>query len=165
MESALQVDLAKPEAPANQVLDTSLGDLARNTSLPSVETIRETPPNGQRGPVKGGSATTTQIRLNPEVTQDRSSEDTELNNFEEKSNAFVLQPVDKGFGAWSYVASAFAMYIVVWGKYSLTLRNPIAQKSPRSLASQVFPKHFPFSKRISLLGNLPLTPNLLYCRC
>jgi hypothetical protein len=165
MESALQVDLAKPEAPANQVLHTSLGDLARHASLSPVQTARGTPPNAQRGTVKGGSTTTTQIRLNPNVTEDRSSEDTELSNFEEKSNAFVLQPVDKGFGAWSYVASAFAMYIVVWGKYSPALQNPIVQRGPCLLASQVSLKHFPFSKRTSLPGNLPLTPNRLYCRC
>ena len=30
-------------------------------------------------------------------------------------NVVILQPQDEGFGAWSYVASAFAMYIVVWG--------------------------------------------------
>lgn len=30
-----------------------------------------------------------------------------------------LQPADEGFGAWSYAASAFAMFITVWGKLNV----------------------------------------------
>lgn len=115
MESALQVDLARSEAPAEQVLDSALGQAAEETiSHQSKSTIR------------GRSETTAQVRLVPKIpkehrsrspsTQDLPTTTLELGNFDEIAQGFSLQPVDKGFGAWSYVASAFAMFIVVWGK-------------------------------------------------
>ncbi|KAL9617026.1 MAG: hypothetical protein Q9160_008143 [Pyrenula sp. 1 TL-2023] len=73
---------------------------------------------------RGASAITNQVRLGPKkYSEDRGNEDnnflrTKDEDFGESGasgRAFTLQPVDEGFGAWSYVASAFAMYIVVWG--------------------------------------------------
>lgn len=34
-------------------------------------------------------------------------------------NIVTLPPQDTGFGAWSYVISAFTMFVVVWGKFIL----------------------------------------------
>jgi hypothetical protein len=116
MDSALQVDLAKPEAPANQVLDTSLGEAARHASSPAGSISRERSPSTSKQSIKGGSAATAQVSLKPKSVEQTSDSCIGSGDFEESPNVFVLQPVDNGFGAWSYVASAFAMYIVVWGK-------------------------------------------------
>lgn len=122
MESALQVDLARPEAPAEQVLESALGQAA--TRPPA---LAEGPINDKsKDTVRGRSETTAQVRLVPKIpkdqrsrspsTQDLPTNTLELGDFDETAQGFSLQPVDEGFGAWSYVASAFAMFIVVWGK-------------------------------------------------
>lgn len=122
MESALQVDLAKHEAPAEQVLDAAHERALPCISLPlhaaSLETASRSPSKHSH---KGGSATTTQIQLNSVILENHQSTLTTQTPslkegiFDETANSFTLQPADEGFGAWSYVASAFAMYIVVWG--------------------------------------------------
>ena len=131
MESALQVDLAKPEAPADQVLNTSLGQIATRTKLePDSPTRSQDSAQVPKRSLRGASAITSQVRLEPKAPeklqvgstqrQDLSSQNIvscEPNG--EVSNVYRLQPVDGGFGAWSYVASAFAMYIVVWGEANL----------------------------------------------
>ena len=115
METALQIDLSKPEAPANQVLDSALGDVAAQPYSTASKNV-----------MRGRSDATHQARLGPKSShsgQPRSAsarggsnEVSELGHFDETANSYSLQPVDEGFGAWSYVASAFAMFIVVWGE-------------------------------------------------
>lgn len=130
MESALQVDLARSEAPAEQVLDSALGQAATRPIVLSPPAVAEETSNEKsKHTVRGRSETTAQVRLVPKIpkdqrsrspaTQDLPTNTLELGNFDETAEGFSLQPVDKGFGAWSYVASAFAMFIVVWGRLSL----------------------------------------------
>ena len=126
MDTALQIDLAKPEAPAEQVLGSVLGAaslLDRNTASsrpPSDDGFKESEKT-----IRGASRTTSQIRLKPKDQQSpsfRSADASKPAHFtledSDESVSHTLQPVDGGFGAWSYVASAFAMYIVVWGEPS-----------------------------------------------
>lgn len=127
MESALQVDLARPEATAEQILDSALGTISAPRSL-NEPVPESTHPNVESNPsiIRGGVGTTAQARLTPKSGKDTRSqtvsaqeaavEGFDLDNYGESSRAHVLQPTDEGFGAWSYVASAFAMFIVVWGK-------------------------------------------------
>ena len=126
MESALQVDLARPEAPAEQVLGSALGQAAtRPPLLSSSASSERTANDASEHTIRGRSETTAQVRLVPKIpkghrsrspaTQDAPGGILELGNFDETAQGFSLQPVDEGFGAWSYVASAFAMFIVVWG--------------------------------------------------
>ncbi len=126
MESALEVDLAKQEATAHQALNSALGQRLANPSLnPSAHTAKVLSIEQLRRSSKGGSATTTQPTLNPRASSSRRSPSPSPSECTEKfsdpgdcedlRNAFHLQPVDEGFGPWSYAASAFAMYIVVWG--------------------------------------------------
>ena len=131
MESALQVDLSRPEAPAEQVLNSALGQAAtRPTILSSPDSTERVPSNESKHTIRGRSETTAQVRLVPKIpkgdrsrspsTQDAPTDTLERGNFDELAQSFTLQPVDEGFGAWSYVASAFAMFIVVWGKLVTT---------------------------------------------
>ena len=131
MEGALQVDLARPEAPAEQVLDSALGQaVARPTVLSSSAFPEGTINDKSKHTIRGRSETTAQVRLVPKIpkghrsrspaTQDAPTDTLERGNFDEIAQSFSLQPVDEGFGAWSYVASAFAMFIVVWGKIVAT---------------------------------------------
>lgn len=130
MNSALQVDLAKSEAPAKQVLKSALGEAASHLTVPqppfdqnSREPLPQHPP--QRSS-KGGYATTTQVRLKSKASNESmgrqrhdsaGSASLELGSLDNNASIYTLQPADEGFGAWSYVACAFAMYIVVWGTF------------------------------------------------
>ena len=125
METALQVDLSKPEAPAEQVLDAVSSNI--ETQVHGSKPI-ETSIHGEgEKKTSDGFETAAQVRLHPKGSSrhksqkvDKAAESEEVSSFadtDEAAGAFYLQPVDKGFGAWSYVASAFAMYIVVWGKF------------------------------------------------
>ncbi|KAL8828409.1 MAG: hypothetical protein Q9191_002607 [Dirinaria sp. TL-2023a] len=158
MDSALEVDLAKPEATAAQVLDSALGQRSGspNSNQPIQQASISPNEQSQRSAV-GGSATTIQPRLNPRAVPDRVSpspsrsdntepvKSLELGDHDDAANTYYLQPVDKGFGAWSYVASAFAMYIVVWGMMRsdslklLLLKNSCADY----LRFPGFPQSFP----------------------
>ncbi|EON67129.1 hypothetical protein W97_06382 [Coniosporium apollinis CBS 100218] len=69
----------------------------------------------QRQP-KGAYATTAQPTLHPPtIYSEPTGSSSEVDDKGEPTKAYVLQPADEGFGAWSYVASAFTMFIVVWG--------------------------------------------------
>ncbi len=137
METALQADLARPEATAEQVLESALGQTSSQPA--SSERIPASgPPNkNAKWSVRGRAETTTQARLVPKSARHSRSQSTSTRNaareasdldvFNETTRASVLQPVDEGFGAWSYVASAFAMFIVVWGKYYAVL---LSRKAP-----------------------------------
>ena len=132
MNSAAQVDLAKNEAPAAQVLDSALGRAGVAPVIP-VATVdgsqRSLSPENARRHLRGSSAITTPVRLvskpAPHTTTSTNDVDEtvatsiepgnfESSNFESGAKFHSLQPQDTGFGAWSYVAAAFCMYIVVW---------------------------------------------------
>ena len=108
MDSAIELDLAKPEGSAENVLDSTLGEAAtRNVQQPLI----------------GAYNATTQVSLNAnESGGDHGSGDYTnlrgMEKFEETLEAVRVQPQDEGFAAWSYVASAFSMFIVVWGMQS-----------------------------------------------
>lgn len=144
MESALEVDLARSEAPAGQVMDSALGQAAtRPTVLHSPAHAEETINDESKHTIRGRSETTAQVRLVPKIpknhrsrspsTQDAPTNTLELGNADELAQGFSLQPVDEGFGAWSCVASAFAMFIVVWGK--LIAPSPVLGASHLILCS------------------------------
>ncbi|CAF9921070.1 MAG: hypothetical protein ALECFALPRED_001705 [Alectoria fallacina] len=146
MESALQVDLARSEAPAEQVLDSALGQIATPPNVLSSPAVAEGKPHDKpEHMIRGRSETTAQVRLVPKIpkdqrsrspsTQDLPTNTLESGNFDGIAQGFSLQPVDEGFGAWSYAASAFAMFIVVWG---FPQAFPVFQTH---LSSQQFSKH------------------------
>lgn len=126
MEAALQVDLARPEAPVDQVLESALGYNVSQPRINEPPSAQDTLTSDAKWSVRGRAETTTQARLVPKSakhsrsrstsTHNVGAEASELGHFDESARVFALQPVDEGFGAWSYVASAFAMFIVVWGK-------------------------------------------------
>jgi hypothetical protein len=69
---------------------------------------------------KGGYLTTIQPKLHESRKSSEAEREEQLELIGRESDATYiveLPPVDKGFGAWSYVVSAFAMFIVVWGMY------------------------------------------------
>ncbi|KAL9103039.1 MAG: hypothetical protein Q9163_001869 [Psora crenata] len=120
METTLQIHLARPEEPSEQVFDSASGAAtpqARNinSSRSSSDYLLEVPERT----LKGASRTTSQVKLKPK-DQQRPCSVTESNLSITllqggEGPSYALRPIDGGFGAWSYVASAFAMYIVVWG--------------------------------------------------
>ena len=127
MDSALQADLARQEASAEQVMNSPLGQFAsRPNSTAVVESSSQRPIEDDKASVRGRNETTSQVRLEPKSSQDRRSrsrstqndkaKELEVGSFDDIANPYHLRPVDEGFGAWSYVASAFAMFIVVWGQ-------------------------------------------------
>ena len=157
MESALQVDLARSEAPADQILDSALGQAATHPMVISSHAVREGTANDKsEHSIRGRSETTAQVRLVPKKPKDQrsrspSAQDAptntlELGNFDETAPSFSLHPVDEGFGAWSYVASAFAMFIVVWGM--LVASRIVIGGMSLILDSQDSPKRFRSSKLI-----------------
>jgi hypothetical protein len=68
--------------------------------------------------VRGASSVTAPINVPPPELDEVPRPEEQQLHLAEGGGKFeaTLQPVDEGFGAWSYVASAFAMYIVVWGE-------------------------------------------------
>lgn len=125
MDSATQVDLAKAEVPARQVVNSVLEAAADHLTVePTLQPRDSIESRSTKRSSRGGSASTYQVRLKPKPS-DRSPSPsanlTTVDGFEKSTleasrSAAELQPVDEGFGAWSYVGSTFAMYIVVWGK-------------------------------------------------
>ncbi len=100
--------------------------LAPQFQLESVpaSTNNESHDDGRGSPLPPlGSATTNQAQLDfsqndhdPKFERHATFGSTESGTLDSTAKEFALQPQDVGFGAWSYVAAAFAMYIVVWGK-------------------------------------------------
>lgn len=153
MNSALQVDLAKSEAPAEQVLKSALGEAASHLTVPPPSDQSSTeslPQHAPRRSSKGGYATTAQVRLKSKTSNDslsRQNHDAagsaslELGDLD-NARVYTLQPADEGFGAWSYVACAFAMYIVVWGTF--LHRKAVPKMRGLSFSSILgFPQAFP----------------------
>lgn len=157
MDSALQVDLARSEAPVQQILNSPLGEVGSHLA---VSQQSQPPSDIPKRSSKGGSNSFTQIRLKPKKSsrdpspslciQDGSDNTLELGEFDETANIVTLQPLDKGFGAWSYVAGAFAMYIVVWGKFA---------KKSYSGQNFLLTKNGRFSTRFPNISNLSVNRN------
>lgn len=106
-------------------------------------------PTSSRRSSRGAIATTNQARLKRKSKDQSSShaataskEDHTFQHVDESSYVVELQPVDKGFGAWSYVTAAFSMYIVVWG----------------------FPQAFPIFQTYLSAGPNPRFPNSVAIR-
>ena len=108
MEQPLQVDLAKAEAPATQVLNSALGGEGPIPQQPAQLPAKPLGAYQATSQISLGDAGQTNTTRSPGVL----GEDGKV---EALTNVSVLQPADEGFGAWSYVASAFCMFIVVWG--------------------------------------------------
>lgn len=154
MNSALQVDLAKAEVPAQRVLESALGEAASHLTVPPPsdpspgESLPQLP---SRRSSKGGYATTAQVRLKSKASRDSLSKrehvqagspSPEASDLGNSARAYTLQPADQGFGAWSYVACAFAMYIVVWGMF--LYGEALQQAHGLSFLSTLgFPQAFP----------------------
>lgn len=126
MDRSLQLDLAREETTPRQALDSPLesgGSSLRSPAQNDPDSPNFTMPSHKRSS-RGGMATTYQVRLKSKSparasSASRPSRDGNVAKDEllgEGQNVVELQPMDQGFGAWSYVAATFAMFIVVWGK-------------------------------------------------
>ena len=128
VETVVQAHLG---APREDKLDDALSETAFRApnelpaALPS-NVLNDQP----RRPMRGVNTTTiSQPKLKNISTKQGASSASNADNptanipdlgaFEASGKVYTLQPVDEGFGAWSYVASAFAMFLVVWGKTGL----------------------------------------------
>ena len=116
LESATQIDLARGEAPASQVLSSALAqpDHSSNNQSPrgSITATHQVRSYGKKSRGSNGGADAAIPLLDADA-------------FGESDNVVELQPMDGGFGAWSYVASAFFMYIVVWGQWMHSFEGTI----------------------------------------
>lgn len=151
MEAETQLDLAREEAPAHQALDSPLRQLTpRLLLVPAEQTqtidLSRSPKRSSRGAV--WSAHQVRLKAKPPARAPVSSVDaneSKIDPFGESSNIVELQPVDGGFGAWSYVAATFSMYIVVWGfPYAFPIFQTYLSAGPKA--------RFPDSIAIRLLA-------------
>lgn len=151
MESLVQTDLAKEEPPARQILPNALkGAPSTQLVVPLKHDFADKLTKSSTRPLTGIISTTHQARLKrkhpsrgPALSNPLPN--IELDTFGESSNVAELQPVDTGFGAWSYVAAAFSMYIVVWGfPYSFPVFQTFLSAGPNA--------RFPDSIAIRLLA-------------
>ena len=117
-----------PDSTLESDITQQLQDVASiDTRRPIRPQLTPSGSDSSRRSSRGSTATTIQISLHPKASNaepPKSSWETSIQSFEfagsgENLNAVTLPPADEGFGAWSYVASAFSMFIVVWGKHSV----------------------------------------------
>jgi hypothetical protein len=116
MRGAMQVDLARTEAPASQVVDCvreggegGTGHIAAESTRRPFHAVDSRSP---RRSTRGASASTYQVRVKPKHSECSASASVgqtvahslATRNLEASRLASELQPVDQGFGAWSYVA-------------------------------------------------------------
>lgn len=99
-----------PEAASDRLWNASLAGSAPSSLNAGVERSS-----------RGATAAASQVKLRsrPPESHTPFSDEIPMNSLEfgdpETAAGFTLPPADTGFGAWSYAAAAFAMYIVVWG--------------------------------------------------
>ncbi|KAL8746895.1 MAG: hypothetical protein Q9190_001160, partial [Brigantiaea leucoxantha] len=142
MEGTLQVDLSKPEAPADQAVNATSAPSTAVLDPSRLKSLSQKLPGDTARSSRGGSVSTASLKWSLNSSQSRStspaSHETtmEMGNTNDGSKVFTLQPQDTDFGAWSYVASAFAFYIVVWG---FPQAFPIFQTHLSSGANARFP--------------------------
>lgn len=97
MENALQVDLARAEAPADQVLDSALGQAAMPPMV--LSSLEGTTNDKSEHNIRGRSEATAQVRLVPKKPKDQRSRSPsaqgaptntlELGNFDELHRALT----------------------------------------------------------------------------
>ncbi|MCJ1270393.1 hypothetical protein MMC22_010290 [Lobaria immixta] len=178
--STLHIDPASLEGSASQVLGTASGE---------VNTSGQNAADPPRRSSRGGVTTTTQTRLYPPTPgrdpllttpiQDAVSNSMELDSFGETVNVARSLPVDTGFGAWSYVAAAFSMFVVVWGfpqsfpifqtylaaKYPnseiLLLLSPGLQDIEEGILFQILPKSAKYRQLMVIIGIFTMIVALL----
>lgn len=112
MEVAAELDASRDEANPQQAAQAVQGS-PRQSSVHHLDPGDIASDGRVSSP--GASTTTAKPRL---YTKSPFEGITDGFGDEKGGNVVTLQPRDEGFGAWSYVAGAFAMYIVVWGKCS-----------------------------------------------
>ena len=126
MDREIQIDLARPEAPADQAVGAvseSLGPNSNPSRLqPEPQRHFENLARSSRGASVGSASlnwglNSSRSRSTSPASHDKSME---MGHSNDSTKVFTLHPQDMGFGAWSYVASAFAFYIVVWGERTTT---------------------------------------------
>lgn len=120
MDAATQIDLAKQNAPASQVLGSALQEALPEVGSASEEEIDNASISAARRKSRGTVVATNQVRLKRKQNRTTTIEtdpltSLPLDHFGESANVVALQPIDRGFGAWSYVTAAFSMFVVVWG--------------------------------------------------
>ena len=144
MDVATQLDLAREEAPASQVLNSPLQHSTTQTlSISTDQTPSNNIPKSPKRSSRGAITSTHQVRLKPKSSDDL--KEGTPDPFSESSNVVELQPMDEGFGAWSYIAAAFSMYIVVWGfPYAFPIFQTYLSTGPKA--------QFPDSVAIRLLA-------------
>ena len=122
LDTELRSDRRKPTDPARRALDGAVKETKPRIPAMRSDSSWLSSTDSQRRTSKGASSTTTQIQqLNsPRVasfpTDDATASLMEGGRFGETANVATLPPADEGFGAWSYTASAFLMFVVVWGR-------------------------------------------------
>ena len=119
MEANTQIDLAKQEVSANRAISSALQNATTEDVAVSPEQPNSTSTSERSA--RGTIHATNQVRLKRKENSTLSVEADSVTGipledyFGESVNTSELQPADRGFGAWSYVMSAFAMFVVVWG--------------------------------------------------
>ena len=113
MNAVQELDDSRSEATVEQARDAVQGSPRSSTLPPLAPSRSDESTEERRGSTQGSSVTTVRPRLD---TQSAFAFDFADSGLEQATNVVSLQPVDQGLGAWSYVAGAFSMYIVVWGK-------------------------------------------------
>jgi hypothetical protein len=153
MNNALQIDLARDEATPQQILNSPLQPEHQDDTARDIAPHRITSPAAPKRSTRGAIVTASQARLKPQPrnharpsSRDVSPAPRDADAFGETDKSSILQPLDKGFGAWSYVAATFAMYIVVWGMFAFQ-----SSFSPWRARSQILAR---FSIFISSLPDL-----------
>lgn len=161
--STIHIDPASLENPAPQVLETAAG---------KANCSGQNAPDPPRRSSRGGVTTTTQTRLYPPTPElpdrdrllttpihDATSNSMELGSFGETSNVATSSPADTGFGAWSYVASAFSMFVVVWGWYFFQQLESQFLVKIRLKIGAGFPQSFPIFQTFLSSGDAAKYPN------
>lgn len=159
MDAAQQIDLSRNEAPAQQVLQTSLGEAAFGTASPVNHGDDGRPETEIKYKSRGAYSTTSQPRLDKQPFErasehDRSSPSKDYSDAEKSHHGVIsLPPMDEGFGAWAYVASAFSMYIVVWGESHSKHEQATSRVADRY--AKGFPQAFPIFSAYLTTGPNP----------
>lgn len=123
MAGSIQSSSASEEVVSTEILQNATAPIELDTLQVSRDELTASSPSQQdRRSSRGSIATTYQVGLKSASLISSSNRNGatpkppfNADAFHESENVVELQPMDKGFGAWSYVAAAFAMYIVVWG--------------------------------------------------
>ncbi|KAF2152652.1 MFS general substrate transporter [Myriangium duriaei CBS 260.36] len=184
-EIGLQVDLAKSEAPARQVIEHTSESFSATLQPIDADAnghALQPPKRASRGSISPV------YQIQPLHKASRAGHRASLSTvdsdaFKETDTVVELQPVDGGFGAWSYVAAAFSMYIVIWGfpqafpifqtylstgpnarfsgSVAIRLLAPGLQDIEEGLLFPMLPTNTKFRRPLVLVGIFIITTSLL----